>query len=277
MQISICSFSFHRLLAAGKQDIFQYIRDCADLGCTQLDPWNAHLSAIDDGSQVVHAGSNPDQSHHLTALDDDYLTQVANAAEQAGLPFGCIAVDGAHIYEEDEDARQRNRAKAYRWIEIAGKLGAKQIRIDAGGPEQWTDRIFEITVEGYQDVIRKASEHGVQVIVENHWGPTIHPDNVVRLMEALPDLGLLLDSWNWARGKQAEGWLKCAPYATVTHIKTFHFTKNGDELTQNIHAFCQLLLENGFSGCWGVESVPADGNEIEAARRTIELIKRSVA
>ena len=40
IEISICSYSFHRLLAAGKQDIIRYIADCAELGCTQLDPWN---------------------------------------------------------------------------------------------------------------------------------------------------------------------------------------------------------------------------------------------
>ena len=44
MELSICSYSFHRLLAAGKQDIVRYIADCKELGCTQLDPWNGHLS-----------------------------------------------------------------------------------------------------------------------------------------------------------------------------------------------------------------------------------------
>ncbi len=276
MKISICSFSFHRLLAAGKQDIFQYIEDCKSLGCTQLDPWNAHLSDINDGKQVLHAGANPGESQHLTAADDDYLAKVKEAADRAGLPFGCIAVDGAHIYEEKEEDRRRNRAKAYRWIEIAGKLGASQIRIDTGGPEQMSDEVFEIIVEGYRDIIPRAREVGVEVIVENHWGPTKHPDNVVKLMEAVPELGLLLDSWNWAHGKQAEGWLKCAKYAKLTHIKTFYFTEDGQELTQNVPAFCKLLLDHGYDGSWGVESVPADGDEIEGARKTIELIRRSV-
>jgi len=277
MNISICSFSFHRLLSAGRQDIFQYIDDCKALGCTQLDPWNAHLSKIQDLSQVLHAGSNPGQSQYLTGADDDYLLQIKAAAEKAGLPFGCIAVDGAHIYEETEEARQRNRAKAYRWIDIAGKLGASQIRIDAGGPEQLTDEIFRIIVEGYQDLIQRGQQAGVEIIMENHWGPSQQPDNVVRIMEALPDLGLLFDSWNWAHGKQGDGWLKCAKYARLTHIKTFVFTEDGQELTQNIPAFCKLLVDSGYKGCWGVESVPADGNEIEGARKTIELIKRSVA
>ncbi|RAP78552.1 sugar phosphate isomerase/epimerase family protein [Paenibacillus montanisoli] len=277
MNISICSFSFHRMLAAGEQDIFQYIQDCKQLGCTQLDPWNAHLAQLNHGAEVLHAGANPNQSQHLTAMDDEFLERVKLAADEAGLPFGCIAVDGAHIYEESEEARNSNRQRAYRWIAIAEKLGASSIRIDSGGPQQWTDEVFDIVVDGYQDIIDRAQKAGIKVIVENHWGPTVDPDNVVKLLNAVPGLGLLLDSWNWARGKQAEGWLKCAKYATVTHIKTFHFTEDGQELTQNIPAFCKLLQDNDFQGTWGVESVPADGNEIEGARKTIQLIQRSIS
>ncbi|MBM7564394.1 sugar phosphate isomerase/epimerase family protein [Paenibacillus sacheonensis] len=276
MKISICSFSFHRMLAAGQQDIFQYIQDCKQLGCTQLDPWNAHLAQLNDGADALHAGANPGQSQHLKAVDDEFLARVKLAADEAGLPFGCIAVDGAHIYEASEEARTSNRQRAYRWIAIAEQLGATSVRIDAGGPQQWSEEVFGIIVEGYKDVIEHARNAGIQVLVENHWGPTVLPDNTIRLLEAVPGLGLLLDSWNWAHGKQAEGWLKCAKYAAATHIKSFHFTEDGQELTQNVPAFCKLMLENGFQGTWGVESVPADGNEIEGARKTIQLIRQSV-
>ncbi len=61
LQISIGSFSFHRLLAAGKQDIFQYILDCKALGCTQLDPWNAHLSSLQSGDEIITAGTESER------------------------------------------------------------------------------------------------------------------------------------------------------------------------------------------------------------------------
>ena len=57
VEIGVCSFSFHRLLADGKQDVFQYILDCKKLGCTQLDPWNAHLSALKDGDAIISRGA----------------------------------------------------------------------------------------------------------------------------------------------------------------------------------------------------------------------------
>src|SRR5437764_9782229 len=109
--IGICSYSFHRLLEAGKQDMFAYITDCKRLGCTQLDPWNEHFASTDDA----------------------YIAKINEAAKRAELPFGLIAVDGGHIYEPTAEARDANRKNAYSWIEIARKLGARQIRLDAGG------------------------------------------------------------------------------------------------------------------------------------------------
>ena len=122
--ISIGGFSFHRLLESGQQDIFKYIADCKELGATQLDPWNAQLAPIQSADSVVKAGSDPAHAK-LSAKDDDYLLCVRQASDDAGLPFGCIAVDGAHIYEPTAEARAANRRLADRWLEVAALLGAQ--------------------------------------------------------------------------------------------------------------------------------------------------------
>ena len=277
MQLSICSFSFHRLLAAGKQDIFKFITDCKELGCTQLDPWNAHLSVIRSGDEVIHAGHNPSESNHLSALDTDYIHQVKAAADEAGLPFGTIAVDGAHIYEADPEARDANRQRAYRWLDVAQMLGAKQVRIDAGGPEDMPDDVFEIIKEGYADVIARAHDKGIEVLVENHWGPTVIPDNVVKLLENVPGLGLLLDTHNWKRELRDEGRLKCAKYAKGLHIKTLNWDTDGNEVGEDVPTAIRIVQEAGYKGCWGIESVPSDGDEYGGARKTIALLEKLVA
>jgi sugar phosphate isomerase/epimerase len=256
IEIGICSFSFHRLLAAGKQDIFRYITDCKALGCTQLDPWNAHLSVLKDGEGVLHAGHNPDRAQHLSAVDDSYIEKVKEAAKREGLPFGCIAVDGANVYE------------------IAGQLGAKQVRIDAGGTAEMPEEEFEVIVEGFEDLVRRCGERGIELVMENHWGASVIPSNVVRIVEAVKGLGLLLDSYNWALGRQAEGWIWCAKYARACHVKTFAFTEDGEELTMNVKGFVELMKREGYRGAWGVESVPVDGDEMGAARKTVQLIRK---
>ena len=277
MNIGICSFSFHRLLAAGKQDIFQYIKDCKELGCTQLDPWNAHLSVIRSGDAVIHAGHNPAESNHLTAADEGYITEIKAAADAVNMPFGCIAVDGAHIYEADEQKRRDNRARAYRWLDVAVKLQAKQIRVDAGGPPEMPADVFAIIVEGYRDLIARARPLGIEILVENHWGPTNIPDNVTKLLTAVPGLGLLFDTNNWKPELRETGWRQCAHLARYVHVKTFTFDDAGNDPTYNVAAAIQLVKASGYKGTWGIESVPKDGDEMTAARKTIAMIRRLAA
>lgn len=271
MEIGICSYSFHRALAAGTQDIFKFITDCRELGCTQLDPWNAHLALIRQGDASLKA------ARPLSVAEISYLDQVEAAADESGLPWGTLAVDGAHIFEPDGEARQANRARAYRWLDVADRLGCEQVRIDAGGPEDMPDEAFRIIVEGYNDLIARAADKGIEIITENHIGPTRVPANVVRLMENIPGLGFLYDTHNWKPELRAEGRERCAQYATATHVKTFEWDEQGNETSgENPETAIQQLLDGGYSGAWGIESVPNDGDEYAGCRNTIALIKRSV-
>ena len=269
MDISICSYSFHRLLQAGKQDIFKYITDCKDLGCTYLDPWNGHFEALGQEGGEVPDINNPEHKA--------YLVRIKETAEAVGLPFGCIAIDGAHIYEDDVAARQANRQWASDWLEVAAFLGAKQVRIDSGyRGEVWPDEVFAIVVEGYKSVIAEAKSKNLEVVIENHWGPSQHPEQVIRLLETVPELGLLFDTHNWAEGKQQQGWQLCAKYARAMHVKTFAFDQGGNEPSVDIAQAIRLLQQSGYQGVWGIESVPDNGDELGAASQTIALIKRLV-
>lgn len=272
-KLSIASYSFHRLLGDGKQDMFQYIQDCKRLGATQLDPWNGHLALIVAGDEALKKQGDFTQNA-LSPAEKAYLVDVRQAAQAAGLPFGCLAVDGAHIYEATDDARRLNRCVAYRNLEAARLLGAEQVRIDAGGPPEMPVEIFKIIVAGYQDLLARCQALGLELLIENHWGPSNLPENLTRLFSALPGLGLLFDTNNWAKGRQHDGWRLGAPYARSVHIKTFEFDAQGNDPTVDIPQAMQLLLQAGYQGCWGVESVPRDGDEIGAVEKTFALIRR---
>ena len=95
-------------------------------------------------------------------------------------------------------------------------------------------------------VIQRASDKGLEIVVENHWGPTKHPENLVKLLDEVDDLGLLFDSNNWAEGKQQQGWLQCAAYARSVHIKTFEFDANGNDPTVDIPQVVRILVDAGY-------------------------------
>jgi sugar phosphate isomerase/epimerase len=275
MELSLCSYSFHHLLEAGKHDVFQYINDCETLGCTQLDLWNGHLpSLLDDQARPEGTSGFTPEYAKLSSAELDYLTQIKAAADNAGLPFGCLAVDGAHIYEASPEARQANQIKADRWLNIAEQLGAEQIRIDSGGSPEMPDDVFEVIVTGYNNLIPRAREKGIEVVMENHWGASRLPENVVRILEAVPGLGLLFDTGNWPEEKREMGWTQCARYARSTHLKTFAFDSEGNETTVDIPRAMRILQKAGYQGSWGIESVPRQGDEYEAAQKSIALVRR---
>ena len=273
MELSICSYSFHHLLEAGHQDVFQYISDCHALGCTQLDLWNGHLpSLLDD--EARSPSSFTLEYTQLSPTEMDYIARIKATADRAGLPFGCLAVDGAHIYEPSPEARQAQQIKAYRWLNIAEQLSAQQIRIDSGGPPEMPDEVLDLIVTGYNDLIPRAGEKGIEVVIENHWGASRIPENVVRILEAVPGLGLLFDTGNWPDGMRETGWELCARYARATHLKTYAFDAKGDETTVDIPRAMHILQEAGYQGSWGIESVPRQGDEIEAAKKSVALVRR---
>lgn len=273
MELSLCSYSFHRLLEAGGHDVFQYISDCHSLGCTQLDLWNGHLPSLLDDEERSPSSFTPEYAQ-LSPAEMEYLAQIKAAADQAGLPFGCLAVDGAHIYEPTPERRQANQIKAQRWLNIAGQLSTQQIRIDSGGPPEMPGDVLEVIVTGYNDLIPRAGEKGIEVVIENHWGASRIPENVVRILDAVPGLGLLFDSGNWPDDMRETGWTQCARYARATHLKTYAFDTEGNETTVDIPRVMRILQEAGYQGSWGIESVPPQGDEYEAAKKSIALVHR---
>jgi len=266
MQIGVCSYSFHRLLKDGKQDVFGYISTARQLGCTHLDLWNAHLPAIANGVGPLNAD------------DRQYLARVRAAAADARLPFASLAVDGAHIYEPHPADRAMRRNRAHRHLQAAVALGAHQLRIDAGGPADPTPDVFEIIEAGYRDLVDRAAAEGVQILVENHWGPTNHPDHVCRLLDSVPGLGLLFDSHNWRPETRDAARKRCAPRAAAVHLKSFTWDNQGNETSEeNLPAVIDLLKQSNYQGVWSIESVPKELDELTAAKNAVALLKRSLA
>lgn len=277
MKLGICSFSFHRMIAAGEMDFERYVQVCGELGCTQLDPWNAHLADSASGEATLHAGRNPSESQHLAVPGQGHLGRIKAAAQRGGLPFGIIAIDGAHVYEPTPEARAQNRLRAYGWLDAAAFLGAAQARIDAGGDRALPDEQFNVIVDGYADLVRYATARRIELLIENHWGPAIVPEQVQKICRAVPGLGLLYDTHNWEAGRKVQAQQVCAPLARATHIKTFEFDAQGNDVSADIPHAIGALRAAGYSGAWGIESVPRDGDEIGAAKMTMQMIRRLVA
>ena len=276
MKFSIASYSFHRELESGRQDMFKYITDCKELGCTQLDPWNGHLAPLIAEDEQIRASNNPTQATFSQA-GLEYVAHVKAAADAVGLPFGCVAADGSHVWEPTEEARAANRACAYRWLDVAHRLEAESMRTDTGGKPELPDDMFKIIVDGLQDIVNHGQDTSVRVSIENHWGASNIPKNVVRVLDAVDGLTLLFDSRNWAKGMREEGWQVGVPRAKDVHIDIFKTQEDPQTLEADLTRLIKMLVKTGYNGCWGIESLPPDDDEYDGIRQSMAFIEKTVA
>jgi sugar phosphate isomerase/epimerase len=222
MTVSIASYAFHGLLREGAIDVFGYLESCRyRYGVPTADIWNGMLPST----------------------DEEYLRKVKRALDERELALVNLCVDGPHIWEDDPETRERHYQGALAWLRAAEILGARTIRLDAGGRgETWTEEQFDHIVERFQEYARFAHERGFRAGPENHWGAEVGPENMRRLCEAVdhPGFGVLLHF----RGNEGDRLM--APWAMHTHISW--------EITERcLEESMTMLRDAGYQGAWSVE------------------------
>ncbi|HLK58789.1 MAG TPA: TIM barrel protein [Chthonomonadaceae bacterium] len=246
MNISIASYSFHGLLAAGKIDAFGYLESCKyRYGLDTADYWNGLIGTT----------------------EEDYLLKVRQEVEAREMRIVNYHVDGVHLWEDDAEARERNYRNALVHLQAAALLGAKTVRFDTGGklalmtPEQG-----DYLVTRYQEYCRFAHDNGFHVGPENHWGLSLIADNMETLARAIdhPAYGILLHIGHWEDGDPEGGDRRLAPWTVHTHVDA--------RITRTCLAErMQLLLDAGYTGCWGVEHHTAQNEYAEVACQLAEV------
>ncbi len=228
MSISIASYSFHGLLEAGQIDLFGYLESCR---------YRYHLDTADIWNGMV------------SSLEEDYLRKVKRGLLERDLTLVNLCVDGPHIWDDDPAVRQQHYEEALRYLRAAEYLGARTLRIDAGGSarpftsdETFSEEQFDHIASRYREYAQWAYDHGFKVGPENHWGPEVVPANMQRICQMVnhSGFGVLLHF----RGNAGDAAI--APYSMHTHI-AWTVTETGLEGTLT------MLKDAGYQGCWGVE------------------------
>ena len=179
LRISILSYSFRGLLAAGKMDVFGYLESCKyRYGLDAADLWNGFLPT----------------------LESSYLKKVREALEERKLELADLAVDKAHVWEDDPGKREKNYQNARAHLEAARQLKARFVRFDAGGRgHSWSKEAFDHIVMRYKEYAQFAYDHGFKVGAENHWGPEAVWSNMQKLYRAVdhPGFGISCHLGGW--------------------------------------------------------------------------------
>ncbi len=229
MKISIISYAFHRLMRAGTIDLFGYLESCRyRYGLSAADLWNGML----------------------VSLEDDYIAKVREGLAERELTLANLAVDGAHIWEDDPALREEHHRLALRHLEVAEALGAQTVRIDAGSRrERWTEAEFAHLVARYREYAQRAYDGGYRVGPENHWGPELDATQLRALYDAVdhPGFGVLLHFKAWAGPDAERGDELIVPCAMHCHL----WPVLGEALPAKMAA----LRDAGYQGTYGAEMV----------------------
>jgi sugar phosphate isomerase/epimerase len=124
------------------------------------------------------------------------------------------------------DARWPEQLKMIRSeINLAAELGVKIIRIFASHiPEPYvTEEVWSRMIRNIKIAVPYAEDKGIGLAIENHFGITNSPHDLLRILESVnnPSLGLNLDPANFIPCLEdpAEATKMLCPYAIYSHIK----------------------------------------------------------
>jgi len=202
MKISVLSYSLRELLNEGKMDVFGYLETCK---------YRYHLSAAD-----IWSGFIPN-------TDDNFLKKLKDGLDEREMELADLCVDGAHVWEDNPETCENNHQRALTFLKAAVTLGARFVRIDAGGRnESWTPEQFDFIVSRYKEYSQFAYDHGFKMGLENHWGPERSWANLKKVYEAVshPGFGVSCHIGGWAGSPEeiAEADRLVAPWVCHTHI-----------------------------------------------------------
>lgn len=180
------------------------------------------------------------------------------------------------ISEPDEAKRRAGIEVAKKWLDGAAMLGAKSMRVNSGGPRiapspiVTTDypkndelaKYLGYCIESFKEMAGHGGKVGVKVTLENHWGLTASPMNIITIIDEVnnPFCEASPDFCNWEHEYlMYHGLAALAPYAhTNVHAKYWNRWKNPD-----VQRCVRIMTNAKYMGTFALEyeDGPWDGVE----------------
>lgn len=181
---------------------------------------------------------------HLPPDDFDYHKRFKAALEDAGVELWNLLIDDGDITHPEQGVRDRDWI--LRWMDVAGSLGARCVRVIAGKQEP-TEETIRVSTERLVGLTIDAYLRGLHLMTEN-WYPTAsRPEYVQQIIGAANGaLGLCLDFGNWSGETKYADLTEIAPLATSTHAKC-NFT-NGIPDTEDFGRCLHILRDTEYRG-----------------------------
>jgi L-ribulose-5-phosphate 3-epimerase len=271
VRLAVSSYSYWHFKTE-KYPIEQVIEHAASLGF--------------DGVEILHRGMKDESPAYLSSLKKlAFRNSIA-------LPMLSIHQD---FVSPDAAERQKDVAHTLHCIDLAAQLGIPCIRLNSGRwntipsfddlmkvkgdeppiPGHTEDEAFKWCVDAIQACLPAAEKAGVMLALENHWGLTTKPENLLKIYQGVrsPWLGINLDTGNFP-GDPYPGIEMLAPHAVIVQAKTYYGGGEWYTLDLDYPRIAGILRKANFSG-W--VSLEMEGKEpaATAVPKSLEVLRKA--
>ncbi|MBX9627550.1 MAG: sugar phosphate isomerase/epimerase [Gemmataceae bacterium] len=215
-------------------------------------------------------------SYYFASTDDAYLDKLKAHAAAKKLAVSGVPV-GNNFCLRDEAKRRVEIDLVKAWVGRAARLGAKTVRIFAGGLEKG-DTLADAqkrVVAAVEECCAVAEKAGVVLALENHGGITDTPEHLLELVKPVksPALGVNIDTGNFRTPDPYADVAKIAPYGVVCQVKTEVTPAGGKKQDADLGRVVNILKDANFHGYVVLEYEAAEDPKAAVPRHVRELRK----
>ncbi len=263
-KLSLAQWSIHRMINEDGVDPYKFAEMANEWG----------FEGLEYVSQLYYP--ELEKENFSEAAMAIFVEKCKAESEKYGLENLLIMVDGqGNLAAEDENERKEAAEKHHKWVDAAAALGCHSIRVNLSGTmdlDLWTDA----SVDGLTQLCAYAKDKNINVIVENHGGPSSNAEWLAEVIEkvgmencgTLPDFGnfcIKREDGSYYESKCVEeydrykGIEELMPYAKGVSGKSYNFDEEGKETTIDFARMIKIVKDSGYTGFIDVEY---EGNEL---------------
>lgn len=260
--ISLAQWSLHRALKGGKMD-------------------NLDFAAHTKKEYGINAVEYVNQFFKDKAEDKKYIADMKTRAAGEGVKNVLIMVDGEGKLG-DPNLAERSKAveNHYKWVAAAKELGCHSIRVNAASGGSYDEQVYR-AADGLRALTEFATEHDINVIVENHGGLSSNGAWLAKVIETvdhercgtLPDFGnFRIKGEEWYN--RYKGVLELMPHAKAVSAKSHDFDADGNEKNTDYLRMMKIVMDAGYHGHVGIEYEGGGLSETDGIKATKKLLEK---
>lgn len=257
-ELSLAQWSIHRMINEGGVDPYTFAEKAKAWGFTGLEYvsqlYNPELSDAGYSEEAMAA----------------FVSKSNAEAKKHGLKNILIMIDGqGDLAGADAEERKKSVENHFKWVDAAAAMGCHSVRVNLAGvmtPDEWIAN----SVDGLTQLATYAKDKNINVIVENHGGPSSDANLLSQVMVKvnMDNCGTLPDFGNFCVKREDgsyynspcveeydkyKGVTELMAHAKAVSAKSHDFDAEGNETDIDYVKMLQIVKDAGYTGHIGVE------------------------